>query len=82
MSELDDAINRLASLPETKREASGAKVNCSCTECNGLRACRKQAIEDCTKAARAGFERAMADYTMIGPGGIAAQMINSIRALL
>ena len=38
-------------------------------------------VDDCVKAARDGFEASMSNYVLIGPSGMAMQMINSIRAL-
>jgi hypothetical protein len=38
-------------------------------------------VEDCAKAAFDGFERAMDDYVLIGPSGMAMQMVNSVKAL-
>jgi hypothetical protein len=42
---------------------------------------RDAVIEECVKAARDGFEDAMKNYVLIGPSGMAMQMINSIKAL-
>ena len=42
---------------------------------------REEAIEECVKAACDGFEKAMENYVLIGPSGMAMQMINSIKAL-
>jgi tRNA G37 N-methylase TrmD len=42
---------------------------------------REEAIEECVKAARDGFEKTMENYVLIGPSGMAMQMINSIKAL-
>lgn len=43
---------------------------------------REVVIEECVTAARDGFEKAMDDYVLIGPSGMAMQMINSIKALV
>jgi len=42
---------------------------------------RNNVIEECVKAARDGFEAAMENYVLIGPSGMAMQMINSVKAL-
>ncbi len=44
-------------------------------------ALRADTIAECVKAARDGFELAMKNYAMIGPSGMAMQMINSIKVL-
>jgi hypothetical protein len=44
-------------------------------------AVRAATIEKCVNAARDGFERAMDQYALIGPSGMAMMMINSIKAL-
>ncbi len=46
-----------------------------------MRRIRNEIIEECIKAARDGFEDSMKDYVLIGPGGLAMQIINSVKAL-
>lgn len=49
--ELKDALERLASIPVAKLEKSGAKEGCGCSECEALRACRRNAITECATLA-------------------------------
>ncbi len=46
-----------------------------------IRRIRNEIIEECANAARDGFEKAMGKYVLIGPSGMAMQMINYIKEL-